>query len=80
LYGNDFDPDNISKEDMRKLAEHIEEYVDTLEEVMIIPEELQKEYGDRIHDGLKVTRKLIEKLRKGDRSVFKDKEDWNSII
>lgn len=73
-------PEDITKEDMRKLADHIENYVDTLESVMIIPEPLVKEYGDRINSGIKTTRKLIQKLRKGDRSVFKDEEDWSQVI
>lgn len=73
-------PDDISKEDMRKLADHIEKYIETLQEVMIIPEDLQKEYGERISHGIKLSKKLIQKLRKGDKSVFKEQEEWNSIL
>ena len=73
-------PESISKEDMRKLADHIEKYIEVLEEVMIIPEDLQKEYGERINHGIKISKKLIQKLRKGDKSVFKEQEDWNSIL
>lgn len=73
-------PDNISKEDMCKLADHIETYIDTLQEVMIIPENLMKEYEERINDGIKICKKLIQKLRKGDRSVFKDEDEWNPIM
>ena len=76
---NDFDPENITKSDMNKLAEHIEEYIDMLEEVMIIPSDMKEEHGKRIEKALEVSKKLIKKLRKGDTSVFKDTEDWNVI-
>lgn len=76
---NDFDPENITKSDMNKLAEHIEEYIDMLEEVMIIPSDMKEEHGKRIEKALEVSKKLIKKLRKGDSSVFKDAEDWNLI-
>ena len=80
MYTESFSPDTISNEDMRRLADHIETFIDTLEEVMIIPEDIMKEYGERINNGIDVSRKLIQKLRKGDRSVFKDEEDWNPLI
>lgn len=70
-----FNPDMVSKEDMEKLADHIEEYLDLLKEVMIIPDEIYHEYGDKIKEGIKRTERLIKKLRKGDRSVFKDPDD-----
>ncbi len=76
---NDFDPDNISKEQMNIIADSIEEYLDTLKEVMIIPQELLKEHGKKIKHSIEIVEKLIKKLRKGDRSVFKDAEDWNVI-
>lgn len=68
----EFNPSNVTKEDMKKLANHIEEYIDHLESVMIIPDELIEEYGKQIKEGLARTRKLIKKLKKGDKSVFKD--------
>ena len=71
---NTFDPDNVTKEDMKKLAKHIEEYVDQLESIMIIPDEIADEYGPQIKEGIKRSRKLINKLRKGDKSVFKDND------
>ena len=76
---NNFDPENITKSDMNKLAEHIEEYIDMLEEVMIIPSDMKEEHGKRIEKALEVSKKLVKKLRKGDSSVFKDAEDWNLI-
>lgn len=73
---NTFDPENVTKEDMKNLAKHIEEYVDELESLMIIPDEILDEYGDQIKEGIKRTRKLIARLRKGDRSVFKDTDEY----
>lgn len=75
---NTFDPENVSKEDMSKLADHIEEYIDQLENMMIIPEELIDQYGKQIEEGIARCRKLIKKLRKGDKSIFKDTYDENS--
>lgn len=77
---DEFDPNDIRKEDMNYLADNIEEYVTQLEDVMIIPDEIIDECGDQIKEGIKRTKKLIEKLRKGDKSVFKDADDWNSLI
>lgn len=78
--GEVFDPDNIRKEDMIFMADHLEDYLELLEEVMIIPDEIQDEFGDKISEGIKRTKKLIAKLRKGDTSVFKDADEYNSIL
>ena len=59
---------------MKQLAEHINEYLDVLEEVMVIPEELIKD-EELIKAALKRSRKLVRKLREGDKSVFKDMDD-----
>jgi hypothetical protein len=74
-----FTPDDITQADMDKIAEHIEIYINTLEEVMIIPQDMMKSHGERIEKAIKVSRKLIKKLRNGDKSVFKDEDDWNVI-
>lgn len=70
--GETFNPDNISRSDMALLAEHIEEYLDLLKEVMIIPDELYDKYNKRIQESIKRTEQLVKKLKKGDISVFKD--------
>lgn len=72
-----FDPDNVTKEDMKKLGEHIEEYIDQLESVMIIPDEIIDECGKQIEEGIKRAKKLVKKLKKGDKSVFKDADEDN---
>lgn len=69
---NTFSPENVSKDDMIKLGEHIEEYVNELETIMIIPDEIIDEYGTQIKEGIKRAKKLINKLKKGDKSIFKD--------
>ena len=71
----DFDPRYVTKDDMNNLAEHIEEYVEQLESIMIIPDDIAEKYEDQIKEGIKQARKLISKLKKGDKSVFKDIDD-----
>lgn len=75
-----FDPDNISKEDMNRLADSIEDYLNFLEEIMVIPKEIIDECAEDIHEGIKRSKKLIKKLRNGDKSVFKDSDEWNSLL
>lgn len=76
---NIIDPDNIRQKDMDRLADAIEEYIKFLEDIMIIPDDVAAKYGKSIKEGLVRTKKLIKKLRKGDISVFKDSDEWNSI-
>ena len=63
---------DLTPENMELLANSIQNYVDELLSVMIIPDDLQKEYGKLIEESLKETKKLIKKLKKGDTSVFKE--------
>ena len=72
-----FDPEDIRQSDMNKLADAIEEYLDTLFEVMVIPDELKSKYEKQINESRMISEKLVKKLRKGDRSVFK--EEWSSL-
>lgn len=74
-----FDPHNIRQSDMNKLADAIEEYLNVLESVFIIPESLKHECEENIEEGIKRTKKLIKKLRKGDTEVFKDEDEWNPL-
>ena len=71
-------PETITRADMKKLADHIEEYVMVLQEVMIIPEEIMHK-EEEIKHAIKIVNKLIKKLRKGDKNVFKDADEWNSL-
>lgn len=75
-----FDPDDIRDIDMKHMSESFEEFLDQLEHVMIIPEDIMKEHGKDIETGIEIIRKLIKKLKKGDASVFKDPEEWNSLV
>lgn len=75
-----FDPENISKKDCHKLADHLEEYLELLQDIMIIPKELKKKDEEKINAAIQTTKKLIKKLRKGDRSVFKDPDEFNDMI
>lgn len=75
----DFDPRNIRKKDMDKLADAIEDYIDLLKNIMIIPDNIKDKHEDEIKGAIKVAQKLIKKLRDGDTSVFKSEEEWNPI-
>lgn len=74
------DPDNIRQSDMDRLADAIETYLHEFESVIILPQDLLEDHGDAMKRAIEMTKKLIKKLRKGDRSVFKDSEDWNNVI
>ena len=65
---------------MNHMADAIDEYLNVLTEIMIIPEEIKEDIEDDIKSSMKLAKELVKKLRKGDRSVFKDEEDWNSIL
>lgn len=75
----EFDPRNIRKKDMDKLADAIEDYIDLLKNIMIIPDNIKDKHEDEIKGAIKVAQKLIKKLRNGDTSVFKSEEEWNPI-
>lgn len=79
MTNDEFDINNIKNSDMQLLAEQIENYIMFLEEVMIIPPELMEKHEDSIKNAIKVSKKLIKKLKKGDKSVFKDEDEWNLI-
>lgn len=66
------DNSDLTLDNMKLLASSIENYINELMEVMIIPDNIQKEYGPVINASIKETKKLIKKLKKGDISVFKD--------
>ena len=72
-----FDPSDITQEEMDYIADHIENYIDTLENMMIIPDDMKEKYEPEINEGIARSRKLIRKLRKGKRSVFNDEFDYN---
>lgn len=73
-----FDPDNITKQDMADLADAIQEYKETLVSIMVIPDEIADKCSDTIKESMRRVDKLIKKLRKGDRSIFKE-DDENEI-
>lgn len=65
------DISNITEQDMHELGNAIDDYLELFEEIMIIPEELKKNKKE-INEALELSKKLVKKLKKGDRSVFKD--------
>lgn len=75
-----FDPSNIKQSDMNLLADSLENYVNNLQSVMIIPDKISKKDQDKIKNGLMITKKLIKKLRKGDTSVFREIDNEDLFI
>lgn len=63
---------------MKLLADHIEDYLEVLTDVFIIPDHL-KSSEKRFNEACRTVKKLIRKLRDGDTSVFRDPEDWDRI-
>lgn len=75
----EFDPEHISKEDMCRLADAIDDYITLLEEVMIIPDELIEDCEKKINKAIERSKKLIKKLRHGDSTVFKEADEWTTL-
>lgn len=61
------------------LADAIETFVDEQKRIMVIPKDLSSESKKNVKEGHKRVEELIKLLRKGNKSVFKDPDDWNSI-
>jgi D-mannonate dehydratase len=68
----------IKRSEMSELANHIETYLEVLEDVFIIPDHI-KSSKKKMDQSIEITKKLIRKLRKGDISVFKDPDDWYEV-
>lgn len=66
-----FNPRDLSKSDMEELANSIESYIELLEEVMIFPEELEGNKKE-FEEAIKTSKKLVKKLREGNKNVFKN--------
>lgn len=72
-----FDPSDITQDEMDFIADHIENFINNLEEIMIIPDDIKRDCEDEIEEGIERSKKLIKKLRKGKRSVFNDDFEFN---
>ena len=73
---------NINKEEefeaeMKDFADAIELYIDELENVMIIPKDIMDKEGDKILANIELAKKLVHKIRKGKRNIFKDPDEWD---
>jgi len=74
---------NINKKDedfeaeMKDFADAIELYIDELENVMIIPKDIMDKEGDKILANIELAKKLVRKIRKGKRNIFKDPDEWD---
>ena len=70
-----YDPKDFSDSQMDKLADSIEAYIHILSNIMILPEDMSKREEKELMYSIEKSKKLIKKLRKHDRSVFRDDDD-----
>jgi hypothetical protein len=70
-----YDPKDFSYTKMDKLADSIEAYIHILSNIMILPEDMSKREEKELMYSIEKSKKLIKKLRKHDRSVFRDDDD-----
>lgn len=68
-------PENITKEEMRNLASIVSGYADEFFPTMIIPKKMYKHNKEKIKEGMKKTKELIENLDKGKRDKL-FKQEW----
>lgn len=73
-----FDPDDIRKEDLAKLGEGIEEYVEVLTRIMVIPDKIRGE-EKQIKKDLDTVIELFTGLKKGKHRerYFRNIDEWN---
>lgn len=72
-----FDLSCVSKKDMNLLADSIENFLDFSEDIIIYRRDLDEKLVERLKRGRAYTRDtIIKKLRKGDKSLFKDEDEW----
>lgn len=76
---DEFNINDIRGKDMEKLADDIEDYIEVFKSIMIIPDDVKDKHEDDIKAAIKMSEKLIKKLRCHDTSVFKSPDEWNSI-
>lgn len=74
---DEFDIDNYTREDMNKIADILERWLIEFKRTFIIPDEILDELDDSVKEGIRRCKKLIEKLRKGDDSVFICDDDYD---
>jgi uncharacterized membrane-anchored protein YjiN (DUF445 family) len=73
-----FDRDNISEFRARKFSKNLKKYIILRKEVMIIPDEIIKSKSHKAYkEGIKKTKKLVKKLEKAKKSVFRKENIWN---
>lgn len=74
-----FNIDNYDEEDLGKLAYIIRKWLDLFENTSIIPDDIRDEIEGTVDEGKKRTKKLLQRLDKGDMKVIVDDDDILSI-
>lgn len=66
---------NFTDEEMKRLGEHIENYMNEFFSSIIIPDDEYEKISKNFKEAKKRTEELVEKLKKGKRSVFQADDD-----
>ena len=69
-----YNPEDFTDVQMEKFADSIEGYLHVLSNIMILPEDLSRNEKKELTHSMEQARKLIKKLRKHDRTVFRDED------
>lgn len=77
---DEFDPRNITQAHMNKLATAIRTYIELMEDCAVFPSDMSNKVVKQYQAAIKRAKKLLDKLEQGDRSVFKDEEEWNPLV
>nr|DAS69513.1 MAG TPA: QLQ protein [Caudoviricetes sp.] len=70
-----YEPKDFTDSQMEKFADSIESYLHILSNIMILPEDLSKKEEKELMYSIEKAKKLVKKLKKHDRSVFRDEDD-----
>lgn len=75
-----FDLRYATKKDMNLLADSIEGFLNFTDDIIIYRNDLDEEMVERLKRARLYTRKkIIKKLRDGDRNLFKDEDEWTHL-
>lgn len=60
---------------MQRIAVNLENYLNLFTDIMVFPKGFNKKDEKEIFESVKLVKKLIKKLKKGDQSVFRGDTD-----
>lgn len=71
-------PSDLTVREMEIMADHLEYFIELLEDVFIVPDNI-KYSEEQIKRNMKLVHELINRLRDGDRKVFKDDDECDLL-